>query len=174
MVCTYLARHIINNVVNNLSMLVCMSTDSEWLYFKAIRKQTLLGWYPSNVKGWKKKFFFISGDNWEFAHGQFWELGVPKVPRSWSTLGKRCNVPPVLTEVEQERFDRISGTLEQGQLYPIKDILRSKSFLRSFGLDSGRMASSGGDNVEQKPAGDAAHVAADEAMSKKVDMKRLS
>ncbi|GFS40062.1 hypothetical protein Acr_00g0066460 [Actinidia rufa] len=120
---------------------------------------------PPCKLGWKNKFFFISGDNWEFAHRQSRELGVPKVPRSWSTPGKRCNVPPVLTEVEQERFDRISGTLEQGQFYPIKDILRLKSFLRSFGLDFGRMASSAGDNVKQKPAGNAAHVAADEGSS---------
>ncbi|GFZ11287.1 hypothetical protein Acr_22g0006850 [Actinidia rufa] len=38
--------------------------------------------YPINVKGRKKDFFFISGDNWEFAHGQSRELGVPMVPRS--------------------------------------------------------------------------------------------
>ncbi|PSS07920.1 Neurofilament light polypeptide like [Actinidia chinensis var. chinensis] len=68
----------------------------------------------------------------------------------------------VLTENEQERFDQIYGTLEQGQFYPIKDILRSKSFLRSFALDSEKMMSSGRDNAEEKSAGDAANVAGDE------------
>ena len=59
--------------------------DSGWLYFKARLKRTLLGRYPSNVKGWKKKFFFISGDNWEFAHGLSRKLGVLRILRSWST-----------------------------------------------------------------------------------------
>ncbi|GFS43646.1 hypothetical protein Acr_00g0086170 [Actinidia rufa] len=37
--------------------------DFGWLYFKARPRKTLLGGYHSNVKGWKKKFFFISKDN---------------------------------------------------------------------------------------------------------------
>ncbi|GFZ02407.1 hypothetical protein Acr_15g0010150 [Actinidia rufa] len=36
------------------------------------------------------------------------------------------------------------------------------------------MASSGGDNVKEKPAGDATHVAANEAMSKKINMKKIA
>ena len=40
--------------------------------------------YPSNVKGWKKKFFFIFGDDWEFARGYpgkkgFQGYGAPQV-----------------------------------------------------------------------------------------------
>ncbi|GFZ21560.1 hypothetical protein Acr_29g0007220 [Actinidia rufa] len=58
--------------------------------------------------------------------------------------------------------------------YPIKDIFCSKSFLQSFDLDSGKMASSGGDNVEEKSIDDAAHIAANKAMSKKINMKKLS
>ena len=76
-------------------------------------------------------------------------------------LGKHRNVSPVLTEIEQKRFDQISGTLEKGQFYSIKDIFRLKSFLRSFGLDFGRMASSEKDNVEEKSSGDVTHVATD-------------
>ncbi|PSS08060.1 Kinesin-like protein [Actinidia chinensis var. chinensis] len=59
-------------------------------------------------------------------------------------------------------FDSVLGTLEQGQFYPIKDILRSKSFLISFALNSKKMVSSGGDNAEDKPASDMAHVVGDE------------
>ncbi|GFZ05449.1 hypothetical protein Acr_17g0010210 [Actinidia rufa] len=103
--------------------------------------------YPSNVNGWKNKFFFISTDNWEFAHGKSQGLGVLRVLRSWSTPSQRCNVLPALTEIEQQRFDQISNTPERGQFYPIKDVLRSKSFLRSFALNFKKMASNGGSNA---------------------------
>ncbi|GFS30824.1 hypothetical protein Acr_00g0014360 [Actinidia rufa] len=49
-----------------------------------------------------------------------------------------------------------------------------QSFLRNLGFDSGRMAFSGGDNAKEKPLGDAAHVVADKAMLKKVDMKKFA
>ncbi|GFZ01864.1 hypothetical protein Acr_15g0004730 [Actinidia rufa] len=93
--------------------------DSGWLYFKARPKRTLLGGYPSNVKEWKKKFFFISRDNWEFAR--------------W-----RCNVSSVLIENEHERFDQISSTLEQGQFYAIKTSFARNLFSRVLSLASGK------------------------------------
>ncbi|GFY86001.1 hypothetical protein Acr_04g0007390 [Actinidia rufa] len=47
----------------NLFSLNCNpKSDQGWLYFKARNKKVLLGGYPSNVKGWKSKFFFVSGD----------------------------------------------------------------------------------------------------------------
>ncbi|GFZ20830.1 hypothetical protein Acr_28g0015350 [Actinidia rufa] len=55
-----------------------------------------------NVKGWKKKFFFISGDNWDFPQGLSWEAGISRVPRSWGIPSKRCNKPPILFKVEQQ------------------------------------------------------------------------
>ncbi|GFS46080.1 hypothetical protein Acr_00g0100020 [Actinidia rufa] len=149
-------------------------SNSGWLYFKARPRKTLLGGYPCNVKGWKKKFFFISRDNWEFTHRLSRDLRVLRVSRSWSTPDKRCNVSPIFIEIGQERFDQISSTLEQGQLYLIKGVLRSKSFLRSFGLDSKRMAYNGMDNAKEKSAGDATHVVINEAISKKVDMKKFT
>ncbi|GFY84217.1 hypothetical protein Acr_03g0009910 [Actinidia rufa] len=43
----------------NLFSLNCNpKPDQGWLYFKARNKKVLLGGYPSNVKGWKSKFFF--------------------------------------------------------------------------------------------------------------------
>ncbi|GFY93766.1 cytochrome P450, family 81, subfamily H, polypeptide 1 [Actinidia rufa] len=59
--------------------------DQGWLYFKARYKKTLLGGYPSNVKGWKSKFFFVSGDEWEFPEGSPRE-GAPRVPRTRGVL----------------------------------------------------------------------------------------
>ncbi|GFZ19872.1 hypothetical protein Acr_28g0005770 [Actinidia rufa] len=37
-----------------------------WLYFKVRLGKNIPKGGPSNVKGWKKRFFFISGDYWEF------------------------------------------------------------------------------------------------------------
>ena len=62
--------------------------NSKWLYFKVRSKKTLLRGYPSNVKGWKKKFFFILKDDWEFSPGIFRDAGVLRVPRSWGTTGQ--------------------------------------------------------------------------------------
>ncbi|GFZ18360.1 hypothetical protein Acr_27g0000990 [Actinidia rufa] len=56
--------------------------DQGWMYFKARYKKTLLRGYPSNVKGWKSKFFFVLVDEWELLVGSSRE-GVPRVPRTW-------------------------------------------------------------------------------------------
>ncbi|GFZ04992.1 hypothetical protein Acr_17g0005640 [Actinidia rufa] len=69
--------------------------------------------------------------------GLSWDTGIPRVLRSWSTP-------------------------EQGQFYSIKEILSSRSFLRSFALDSRQMMSNGGDNAEDKPASGAVYVVGDE------------
>ncbi|GFY81552.1 SAUR-like auxin-responsive protein family [Actinidia rufa] len=94
-------RHLFD-LFNNLK------PDFGCLYFKVRPNLTMLRGYPSNVKGWKK-FFFILGDNWEFAHGVSQELGVPRVLRSWITPDRCCNMPLVLTENEQERKMVSSG-----------------------------------------------------------------
>ncbi|GFY95594.1 hypothetical protein Acr_10g0009790 [Actinidia rufa] len=62
--------------------------DHGWLYFKARYKKTLLGGYPNNVKGWKKKFFFASREEWEFSEGSSREYGVLRVPKSWGIPGQ--------------------------------------------------------------------------------------
>ncbi|GFY85473.1 hypothetical protein Acr_04g0002110 [Actinidia rufa] len=72
-----------------------------------------------------------------------------------------------MIEHEQKRFDPISSTLEQEQFYSVRDILCSKSFLKSFALDSGKTMSSGGDNAEDKSMSDVDHVAFDEGEPKK-------
>ncbi|GFS43542.1 hypothetical protein Acr_00g0085660 [Actinidia rufa] len=61
-------------------------SNQGWLYFKARNKNVLLGGYPSNVKGWKSKFFFVSGDEWEIPKGTSRE-GTPRVPRTWEIPG---------------------------------------------------------------------------------------
>ncbi|PSS36174.1 Collagen alpha-1(VII) chain like [Actinidia chinensis var. chinensis] len=58
-------------------------SESEWLYFKARPSKNVLKGAPSNVKGWKRRFFFISGDDWEFHPMIPREEGGVQVPRSW-------------------------------------------------------------------------------------------
>ncbi|GFZ18322.1 hypothetical protein Acr_27g0000610 [Actinidia rufa] len=57
--------------------------DSGWYYFKARPEKNLLRGSPSNVKGWKMRFFFASGDEWEFPSGTTTSDSTPRVPRSW-------------------------------------------------------------------------------------------
>ncbi|XP_057489435.1 uncharacterized protein LOC130775314 [Actinidia eriantha] len=66
--------------------------DQGWLYFNARNKKAFLGGYPSNVKGWKSKFFFVSGNEWEIPKGLSQD-GVPRVLRTWGipTMSKRIS-----------------------------------------------------------------------------------
>ncbi|GFY98187.1 hypothetical protein Acr_12g0007280 [Actinidia rufa] len=58
--------------------------DSGWYYFKARPEKNLFRGSPSNVKGWKTRFFFASGDEWEFLSGTA-ASNTLRVPRSWGT-----------------------------------------------------------------------------------------
>ncbi|GFY95628.1 hypothetical protein Acr_10g0010130 [Actinidia rufa] len=44
---------------------------------------------PINVKRWKKRFFFVSGDDWEFFPNLARGEGVLWIPRTWGTPGAR-------------------------------------------------------------------------------------
>ncbi|GFS30819.1 hypothetical protein Acr_00g0014330 [Actinidia rufa] len=94
--------------------------DSGWLYFKVRLGRTITKGYPSNVKGWKRRFFFVSGDNWEFSSSISQEKGVPWVPRSWGTPGKHCNKLPILTDLEDRR-------LKRGQRSDLPSLIRSQA-----------------------------------------------
>ncbi|GFS32960.1 hypothetical protein Acr_00g0025590 [Actinidia rufa] len=101
--------------------------------------------YPSNVKGWKKKFFFISGENLEFSPGISRDAGGP------SDRGAK------------PRWDL--GLTNGGDFFTIKEVLDTKSFLRSFRLAFKLMASSGRDSAEDIQVGDAVPVTGDEGES---------
>ncbi|PSS08076.1 Myosin-6 like [Actinidia chinensis var. chinensis] len=109
--------------------------------------------YPCNVKGWKMKFFFVSGDDWEVAHGESREFVV------LSSLVKRSDV--------------IVQKLDLGEFYSVKNLLRSKVFFKYFPLAQ-QMEYSGRDNEGREVnACDVAQVRANEVMFKKVDLKKL-
>ncbi|GFY98090.1 hypothetical protein Acr_12g0006310 [Actinidia rufa] len=94
----------------NLFSLSCNpKPDQGWLYFKARNKKVLLGGYPSNVKGWKSKFFFVSGDEWEIPAGTS-PVGAPRVPRTWGIPDKHYNNQPRLFGDEMKVFDEAYRT----------------------------------------------------------------
>ncbi|GFS36286.1 hypothetical protein Acr_00g0045130 [Actinidia rufa] len=105
--------------------------------------KTLLGvgGYPNNIKRWKKKFFFISGDDWEFSLGISKDIRVPRVLRSW-------------------------GAPKNGGFFTIKEVLKSKSFHRSFRVATKSIASNEGNNGEDIPTLKAASVAGDKGESR--------
>ncbi|GFY85689.1 hypothetical protein Acr_04g0004270 [Actinidia rufa] len=105
--------------------------DQGWLYFKARNKKVLLGGYPSNVKGWKSKFFFFSGDKWEIPEGTPWK-GAPRVPRTWGIPDKNCNNPPRLYGDETKVFEEIFRLVEESGRFSVPVLLESKSFRRVF------------------------------------------
>ncbi|GFY94936.1 hypothetical protein Acr_10g0003210 [Actinidia rufa] len=99
--------------------------DHGWLYFKARPKKTLLKGYPSNVKGWKRKFFFISKDNWEFPKGiisESWGSKGPEgnkgedrpiddtpVPLGYAAISKRISLTK-LTEKMEEKSKKVESS----------------------------------------------------------------
>ncbi|GFZ09650.1 hypothetical protein Acr_21g0002490 [Actinidia rufa] len=117
-----------------------------WLYFRVRPKRTLFRKYPSNVTGWKRIFFFISEDNWEFSEGLSREAEASRVPRLWGLLGKRCNKVPTLHK--EDFLDNILSSVEGGNLYLVKVFLDSNTFRKSFGLLSKPMTLGGGDKGE--------------------------
>ncbi|GFZ15755.1 hypothetical protein Acr_25g0001640 [Actinidia rufa] len=125
--------------------------DQGWLYFKARNKKVLLGGYPSNVKGWKSKFFFVSGDEWEIPEGTS-RKGTPRVPRTWGISDKHCNNPPWLYGDEMKVFEEIFRSVEESGCFSVPVLLESKSFRRVFVSPGSRASRTAGDNL---PSGEA-------------------
>ncbi|PSS07223.1 Glyceraldehyde-3-phosphate dehydrogenase, testis-specific like [Actinidia chinensis var. chinensis] len=121
--------------------------DSGWYYFKARPEKNLLRGSPSNVKGWKKRFFFASGDEWEFFPSMPTSVGIPQVPQSWGTLGKSCNALPALTEVEAKRTAEVLGKIELGGYFDVSKVLGFRSFKKHFAVGCMEISTSGGDNI---------------------------
>ncbi|GFZ03491.1 hypothetical protein Acr_16g0001150 [Actinidia rufa] len=95
--------------------------------------KNLLRGSPSNVKGWKKRFFFASRDEWEFFPSMPSGEGISRVPRSWGMPGKSYNKLPVLTEDEVKRTAEVLGKIEPGGSLTC---LRGPSFSSDSGSQS--------------------------------------
>ncbi|GFZ01033.1 hypothetical protein Acr_14g0006680 [Actinidia rufa] len=120
--------------------------DSGWFYFKARPDKNLLRGSPSNVKGWKTRFFFASGDEWEFPSGTA-ASNTLRVPRSWGTPGKSCNKLPTLSEVDAKRTEAILGKIKPGGYFEVSKVLGSRTFNKYFAVGCTALSTSGGDNT---------------------------
>ncbi|GFZ10788.1 hypothetical protein Acr_22g0001860 [Actinidia rufa] len=103
--------------------------DSGWYYFKARFEKNLLRGSPSNIKGWKTRFFFASGDEWELAPGTAASESLLRVPRSW-------------------------GTPEPGGYFEVSKVLNSRTFKRHFAGGCSALSTSGGDNTTSGDEGE--------------------
>ncbi|GFZ19530.1 hypothetical protein Acr_28g0002350 [Actinidia rufa] len=128
--------------------------DSGWYYFKARPEKNLFRGSPSNVKGWKTRFFFASGDEWEFPSGVVASDTTPRVPRSWGTPGKSCNKLPTLSEVDAERMEAIFGKIEPGGYFEVSKVLGSRTFKKHFAVGCSALSTSGGDNTTSGDEGE--------------------
>ncbi|GFY85493.1 hypothetical protein Acr_04g0002310 [Actinidia rufa] len=107
--------------------------------WRARNKKVLLGGYPSKVKGWKIKFFFVSGDEWE-------------IPEGTSRVDKHCNNPPRLYGDEPKIFEESFRSVEESGRFSVPLLLDSKSFRRVFVPPGSRASRTAGDNLPSKEA----------------------
>ncbi|GFY86563.1 hypothetical protein Acr_05g0002020 [Actinidia rufa] len=128
--------------------------DSGWYYFKARPEKNLLRGSPSNVKGWKTRFFFASGDEWELAPSAAASESLLRVPRSWGTPGKSCNKLPTLSEVDAKRMEAVFGKIEPGGYFDVSKVLNSRTFKRHFAGGCSAFSTSGGDNTTSGDEGE--------------------
>ncbi|GFZ04834.1 hypothetical protein Acr_17g0004060 [Actinidia rufa] len=131
--------------------------DQGWLYFKARNKKVLLGGYPSNVKGWKSKFFFVSGDEWEIPEEKS-RKGAARVSRTWGIPDKHYNNPPRLLDDEMKVFEEIFRSVEESGRFSVPVLLDSKSFRRVFTSPGSRASRTAGDHP---PSGEAVSSSSD-------------
>ncbi|GFS46023.1 hypothetical protein Acr_00g0099640 [Actinidia rufa] len=108
-----------------------------WYYFKERPDKNLLRGSPSNVKVWKKRFFFASEDEWEF---------FPSMPPGEEIL-KSYNKLPTLTENEVKRMEGVLGKIGPGGYFEVSKVLDSKTFKKFFTRSRMEVSSSGGENT---------------------------
>ncbi|GFS45153.1 hypothetical protein Acr_00g0094480 [Actinidia rufa] len=125
-----------------------------WYYFKARPEKNLLRGSPSNVKGWKTRFFLASGDEWEFSSGTAASNSIPRVPRSWGTPGKSCNKLPTLSEVDAKRTETVFGKIEPGGYFEVSKVLGSRTFRKHFAAGCTALSTSGRDNTTSSDDGE--------------------
>ncbi|GFS33373.1 hypothetical protein Acr_00g0028010 [Actinidia rufa] len=117
--------------------------DSGWYYFKARPDKNLLRGFPSNVKGWKTRFFFASGDEWELPSGM-----------AASDTTRSCNKLPTLSEVDAKRTEAIFGKIEPGGYFEVSKVLGSRTFRKHFAVGCTALSTSGGDNTTSGDEGE--------------------
>ncbi|GFZ08136.1 hypothetical protein Acr_19g0010730 [Actinidia rufa] len=113
--------------------------DSGWYYFKARSEKNFLRGSPSNVKGWKTRFFFASGDEWELPSGMAASDTTPRVPRSWGT-------PEDGGDLREDRARRLLRGFEGPGFADLQEIF--------CGWLHSALSTSGGDNTTSGDEGE--------------------
>ncbi|GFZ12852.1 hypothetical protein Acr_23g0012370 [Actinidia rufa] len=131
--------------------------DQGWLYFKARNKKVLLGGYPSNVKGWKSKFFLSPVMNGRFLRKSLGKAPA-RVPRTWGIPNKHCNNPPRLFDDKMKVFEEIFRSIEESGRFSVPVLLDSKSFRQVFASPGSRASRTAGDHP---PSGEAVSSSSD-------------
>ncbi|GFS34707.1 hypothetical protein Acr_00g0035480 [Actinidia rufa] len=125
--------------------------DSGWFYFKARPDKNLLRGSPSNVKGWKTRFFFASGDEWEFPSG----TARQQYSASSQILeNASCKKLPTLSEVDAKRTEEVLGKIEPGGYFEVSKVLGSRTFQKHFAAGCTALSTSGGDNTASGEEGE--------------------
>ncbi|PSS08074.1 Protein naked cuticle 1 like [Actinidia chinensis var. chinensis] len=146
-------------------------SESGWLYFKARPNKNIL----------KRRFFFVSRDDWEFHPSIPCEEGAVRVLRSWGAPGKQCNKVSILYQTEDERFCQVFEKMGGGH-FKISVILNSRPFRKYFAPDRVEMSLNGSDKAEGDIRGEAegdiggvtiASVG-DATMSKRIKLSKLT
>ncbi|GFZ10156.1 hypothetical protein Acr_21g0007550 [Actinidia rufa] len=106
---------------------------------------------PSNVKGWKTRFFFASGDEWEFPSGTA-ASNTLRVPRSWGTP----ELQQVANSVRGGRQEDGRGPREDRarRLLRVSKVLGSRTFQKHFATGCTALSTSGGDNTASGEEGE--------------------
>ncbi|GFY95425.1 hypothetical protein Acr_10g0008100 [Actinidia rufa] len=127
--------------------------DSGWFYFKARPDKNLLRGSPSNVKGWKTRFFFASGDEWELPSGTA-ASNTLRVPRSWGTPGKSCT--QVANSVRGGRQEDGRGPREDRARRLLRGVEGTgfATFQKHFAAGCTALSTSGGDNTASGEEGE--------------------
>ncbi|GFZ09054.1 hypothetical protein Acr_20g0008620 [Actinidia rufa] len=120
--------------------------DSGWYYFKARPEKNLLRGSPSNVKGWKTRFFFRLGGRVGVSPGH-------DCQREFSTR-KSCNKLPTLSEVNAKRMEAVFEKIEPGGYFEVSKVLSSRTFKRHFAVGCSALSTSGEDNTTSGDEGE--------------------
>ena len=79
--------------------------------------------------------------------------------------GKCCNKIPILINTEDQKISRVFKKLGRGGYFKVLVVLGSRAFQRCFAFDNQGMASSSGDNTEDKSVDGVAIVTGNEGES---------
>ncbi|GFY80953.1 hypothetical protein Acr_01g0007620 [Actinidia rufa] len=126
--------------------------DSGWYYFKARPEKNLLRGSPSNVKGWKTRFFFCLGGRVGVSPGRGCQR---EFTTSSQILGNTsCNKLPSLSEVDAKRMEAVFGKIEPGGYFEVSKVLNSRTFKRHFAGGCSAFSTSGRDNTTSGDEGE--------------------